>query len=384
MYHIKNIRRHCVKIAAAAFLMGMSGLATPLLKPVAAQTGVRSASRPSPAAIPVPVSTSSRSEDARYLDGAIATVNHHPITRREFITTLVALDPRRLGGFALAQTPQPQNTISLSLAALCRRTLAVNPTEYEHFVQDMMLMRAMQDATVARHTPVTEAEMQAGIKTNLEARRQNAEIPAQDQADLADRLGDTLLNVRRIVTFQLLREHLLTADLHERLGHPLRPDDFFSAHYLFLLARRDGQPPTDADMDAAQTRAEQLRARILRKEITFEDAAAQNSDDVTRASQGRLGALPRTLLKREMETALLASTPGDITPPIRINNGCAIARLDKRGQDLTLEEREQAIKLYKNYKKREEEVLARMFKNVQWTNTLGQPPRLNASLANRP
>lgn len=110
----------------------------------------------------------------------------------------------------------------------------------------------------------------------------------------------------------------------------------------------------------------------------------QNSDDVTRASQGRLGALPRTLLKREMETALLASTPGDITPPIRINNGCAIARLDKRGQDLTLEEREQAIKLYKNYKKREEEVLARMFKNVQWTNTLGQPPRLNASLANRP
>ena len=377
------MKRLCLpNVAGAVFLAGAGGMAAPMLKPAFAQTAPPRARKSSHTA--VPVSLASRSEEARYLDGAIAMVNGGPITRREFILTLVALDPRRLGGFTLAQTPQSQNTLSVSLAALCRRTLADTPAEYERFVQDMMLMRAMQEAANAHHVPVTEAEIQAGVQASLAQRRRNADIPVQNPADLADRLGDTLLNVRRVVTGQALRQHLLAADLSERLGHPLRPDDFFSAHYLFLRARRDGQEPTDADLDAAKARAEQLRARILSKAITFEDAAAQNSDDVTKANRGSLGALPRTLLKAEMETTLLASQPGDLTPPVRVNDGYALARLDKRGGELTQAERDRALKLYTGYKKREEEMLARMLKNVQWTNTLGQPPSLNAALARRP
>ena len=372
-----------IGLASGARVRVVAAQAVPSGRPRLGRPADRAATSPARPLKTRPTKTA-EAEDARYLDGAVASVNGSPITRREFIIALVGLDPRLLGGFALAHTPQPPDTITVSLAALCRHALSANREELERFVQDLMLTRAMEEVARAHHVPVTASELQQAVRADLELRRAKNEIPAEADADLADRLGDTLANVRRTARRRLLQEHLLRADLNARLGHPLGAEDFFSAHYLFLLARRDGKAPTPADMDAAQARAEQLRARILRHEITFEDAAAQNSDDVTKARQGDLGALPRTLLKSDMEAALLAMEPGGITLPVLINEGCAIARLDKRGAQIAQEERDRALKLYTNYKKRNDEALGRLLKDVRWTNALGQPPRLNVPPAQRP
>ena len=323
-------------------------------------------------------------EKASYLDAAVAIVNGQAITRREFVLALIAAHPVLLGE-AAQRNPPPLHTLSdATLTAQCKQALTYNLLSYDSLIQNLMLLRALEDAARARHCPVSETEIQQRMHSQLDLRRRAEEIPADNDADILRHLGATREAMRDSIKLVLLGEHLTLADLDARLGHAAGPNDFFSAHYLFLAARKDNKTATQADLDAARTRLENLRERILHKELSFEQAAAQNSDDATRLGKGALGALPRTLMKPDMETPLLALQPGEITPPLRVNNGYGIARLDKRGAALTDGERAHALRLLLTRKKRTNEVLLRVLQNVRWENLMGSVPGLAAYTVDAP
>lgn len=101
---------------------------------------------------------------------------------------------------------------------------------------------------------------------------------------------------------------------------------------------------------AAQARAEaeirDLRLAITQSEITFEVAAASQSDDATTAAQGgSLGWFTWGTMLPEFEAALRGLEPGEISQPVRTDFGYHLLRLDELEGQAPTDDSENATEL---------------------------------------
>jgi len=92
--------------------------------------------------------------------------------------------------------------------------------------------------------------------------------------------------------------------------------------------------PFDADgRGEAETRA--LAARLyddLLRGASFDQAVRAHSRSDTAGRGGDVGWVPASTLPPELVSALAALEPGEVTPPLRVQGGFAILRLDGRRQ----------------------------------------------------
>ena len=100
-----------------------------------------------------------------------------------------------------------------------------------------------------------------------------------------------------------------------------------SYHARHILITPD--PPTDAGWEAARIKAEMLRAQ-LSDGADFIELARQHSRDASAKDGGDLGTLKRGELSQDVEAAILALRPGEMSKPFRSALGYHVFRLESK------------------------------------------------------
>jgi peptidyl-prolyl cis-trans isomerase SurA len=86
---------------------------------------------------------------------------------------------------------------------------------------------------------------------------------------------------------------------------------------------------SDAGWEAARIKADMLRAQLL-EGADFAELARQHSRDATARDGGDLGTMKRGELAQDVETAILALLPGQVSTPFRSPLGYHVFRLEAK------------------------------------------------------
>ncbi len=311
------------------------------------------------------------SAETGYADEVVATVGARKITRRDVVADYACYQPKILGAALLERYPQLERTMTIDMDAICRSAFASKSAEFDNVVERLLILNALEEAAARRNIQVTADEVNAQTHHDLEARQKSLELPEAPDEEVARKLGDNLVLLRQTAREVLLKRRLVLSDLNDRLGHPIGNADYYRVHGIFTRVN-DAQGVFDPKATLAKIQSQ--RAEILTKKRTFEEIAKAESQDASKGRGGAFGPLTRKLLKNEIDDALAKMNPNEITPPIEVQGGYAIFRLDKRGADLTDAERKTAIATYLKSEKRAQNAIANTVRDIPWTTTIGKTP----------
>jgi len=90
-----------------------------------------------------------------------------------------------------------------------------------------------------------------------------------------------------------------------------------------------------AAIDDAQKKAEAIRARVARGEA-FDKVATETSDAPSKANGGLIGPIAKSELADDLAKMLATMKPGDITPVVRVAGGYEILKLESSTESTTL------------------------------------------------
>jgi len=307
------------------------------------------------------------------LNAVVATVEARKITRRDVAVNFLVYDTRAI---PKAQNPDYAPTDE-ELALISRRLFAGDPLDRRYaapIVQQLMIDAAVEEAAARHGITLTAADLAAGVHNQLDIQRRQAglEKAPDDKLMAAFKLTPRLLrwSMRR----ELLIQKLVLWDLNDHLGHAPGPEDFFSAHLVVIIVKPRKDNRDELDWDEALKQSEAYRADILAGKQTLEQVAEKHGEGGSKIGHGDVGPVPRTLLQPPVELAILAAKPGEIPPPIRANKAYVLARLDKRGPDLTAAERQQALAVCMRSQIHRQHVIERVLKDIHWSSAVAQPP----------
>lgn len=151
----------------------------------------------------------------------------------------------------------------------------------------------------------------------------------QVRRDMRDSLLAQKIRSRRVGRRAAVSDAEVDAYVAENRGKFERELKYHPRH-IAVLARPADSP---AGWERAQSEIEAIRAR-LREGADFAELAREYSRDGSAASGGDLGWLPRGELQPLFEEAILKLKKGDVTEPIKSDNGYHLFRLEER-EELT-------------------------------------------------
>ncbi len=306
----------------------------------------------------------------------VATVSKRSLTGRDTLEEFMELEPAQAQDFLAKRYPNQNLTTPPDLSAYWKYACAEFPGRLRTIIGYLMVALAVEETAAQRGIQISDSDVQAKVHADLETRRRSADLPeGMTDAQIATHFGDTMPRLNKTIRRLLLMDRLILADLEDRLGHPIGPEDFFSAHLIYVTAGlKPGGAPGELDLAGAKAKIEAARADILAQKTTFEETAKKISSDGSAYGGGRLPPMPRTFLKTAAEMELLRCKPGELTPPVLNQDGYMLFRLDKAGAQLSEAERRSALRTYLLAQKRRDDAIARQLKEVQWTTNLGETP----------
>jgi peptidyl-prolyl cis-trans isomerase SurA len=209
------------------------------------------------------------------------------------------------------------------------------------------LRRRLLDRIVDNRLQVQQAERENLTVEDAEMTEAFADVMkkmgAANEAQLADiakRHGVTVETLKRRIREQILVQKLIRRRVASRVSVTEAEVDryfrenrekleiglgFEARHILFLPAPGRGE----AGWEAAHARAEAAWKRLAAGE-EFADLARELSDDPSGKDGGALGSLKRGELAAELEAAILALQPTEVSKPVRSRVGFHLFRLDSR------------------------------------------------------
>jgi peptidyl-prolyl cis-trans isomerase SurA len=249
-------------------------------------------------------------------DRIIAVVNNDAITMNELLETIVVYrTENRSGG------PTDEDLRKESLSRLIDHRLQLQEAEREKItVEEAEVSEEFLDR-IKRYNVKNEEEFEKLIKA------QGVTLES-----IKKRLRDTLRVgklIRRKVTARVsVTEDEITQYLEENRG---KLETGLSYHARHILIPPEGE--NDTGWESARIKATMLRAQ-LSDGADFEELARQHSRDATARDGGDLGTLKRGELSQEVEAAILALKPGQLSEPFRSSLGYHVFRLEsKEGLD---------------------------------------------------
>ncbi len=280
----------------------------------------------------------------------MATVEGQPITRRELTYFWLQADSRAgglLGGLlaerwvsARGQAPAYAVPEAAIYAKLYADPNAGYAAILSNRVTNLLVARACRRQAIV----VTETEVKNRAHALLSQVRQQQNTQVSDEE---------LMKLYRVppeifyddVRLRLRGERLLAADVARVNGHPLGDADWAVARALFASVTPSENAAESQDRFAA------ARARLddWRKEVAggkpFAQAASEHNEDATKALGGLRGALVRGTSAKGLESAIFALKPGEVSVPIQAPNGWYAFTVERRGAQISAEERETAWRL---------------------------------------
>lgn len=267
-------------------------------------------------------------EDAEVVDRVVCVVNNDAITQYE----LDEAESYYLYENKLASAPEGE----------ARR--ALRDQILQRIIEGrLQLQQAERERMTVEDVEVTEqvAEVMKKLGVKGEAELEQALKPQGVSLDgVKRRIRETLMVqkvVRRKVTLRIsVTEQEIDRYLAENRDKLETGLTFEARHMLFLPEPGRG----DDGWDEARRRAEEVHGRLLAGG-DFAELAQRHSDDASRRDGGALGRLKRGELAPEIEAAILALRPREVSMPFRSPVGYHLFKLDGR-ESLTGDGLEQA------------------------------------------
>jgi peptidyl-prolyl cis-trans isomerase SurA len=256
--------------------------------------------------------------DDEVSDRIIAVVNNDAITLNELIESIVVYraENRQPGG-----GPSDEELRKESLARLIDSRLQLQEADREKItVEDSELNEEFLDR-IKRYNVKNEEEFEKLI------RAQGVTLESIKQR-LRDGLRVSKLIRRKVAMRISVTEEEITQYLEENRAK-LETGLSYHARHILIPPETDN----DAGWEAARIKAEMLRAQLVGG-ADFTELARQHSRDASAKDGGDLGTLKRGELSQDVENAILALKPGELSKPFRSPLGYHVFRLEaKEGLD---------------------------------------------------
>jgi hypothetical protein len=174
------------------------------------------------------------------------------------------------------------------------------------------------------------------------------------------------------MAYRVRSEKLLAADIAERNGHPLQPDDWVLARQLHA------EVPPILNADEREKRFAEARRVIegwvqeIKGGKSMEEVARDHNDDETKESGGLRDLTLRGTEASAIDTALFTLKPGELSAPIRAEGGWYVFQIERRGAAIPANERDQAWK--EIVEERLPAYLIALRKKAHITSTIPLPP----------
>jgi peptidyl-prolyl cis-trans isomerase C len=277
-------------------------------------------------------------------DAVIVRVNGEDITRGE-INEMMAMAMQRFGG----QIPPDQ-------------LQAVQVQMYAQIKEELINQKLLTAAVAEANIQVDDAEVAESIE-NI-----RGSLPeGMTLEDALESEGQDLETLQENIRNDMAKRQLLetqTADVpaateeEAREFYDANPDRFAKPETVsasHILIKFD---ETDTDETKAEKKAklEGIRESIIAETVTFEDAAAENSDCPSSAQGGSLGSFGKGRMVPEFEIAAFTQEPGEIGEVIETQFGYHIIMVTEYQEEGTVafeDTKDQLIEFLTNQKKQQ-------------------------------
>jgi peptidyl-prolyl cis-trans isomerase SurA len=305
---------------AVALAAGVGGCAVPSWVPFLGESkgsgGAEAVGDAVPARAPILARSAANADPDEVLDRVICVVNNDAITQFDVAEAeaFYYFERKEEPGPPDAQQALRARILSrmienrLQLQQAQRENITVEDAELKDGLADIMKQLKVTDE--AQLEPVLKAQ---GATLDQAKRRIREQI-------LVQKVVRRKVGLRVTVTEQEVDRYF--AENREKLDTGLT---FEARHMLFLPAGND----SDASWETARKRAEEVREK-LRQGADFAELSAASSEDGSAKDGGSLGTLKRGELAPDIEQAILALEPGQVSEPFRSELGYHLFRLDRK------------------------------------------------------
>jgi peptidyl-prolyl cis-trans isomerase C len=245
-------------------------------------------------------------------------------------------------------------------------------------ITDDLITKKLMDAAIAATNIVVSAEDLAAAMEEI----RSSVPPGQDLETALATSGTTLDELTKSVEEQLATRKFLEsktegiADATEAEAREFydsnpdrfqRPESVTASHILVKV-----DPESEEDIKSEKkVELESIRADIIAGTVTFEDAAAANSDCPSKAQGGSLGTFGKGQMVPEFEVAAFTQDIDEIGDVIETQFGYHVIKVSERNEEGTVsfeESKEQLIAFLSGQKK--QEVVTAFLKSLRDSATI--------------
>jgi peptidyl-prolyl cis-trans isomerase SurA len=269
------------------------------------------------------VASAARAQEPELVNEIVARVNNEIITRADYLKALADFKEE------LSRQLQQQGKAEADITAEYER---LKPTILDMMIDDMLLEQKAKelglDVEADINQEMAEIAKQNGFKNVIEfeqALSQQGIAPEQARASLRKRLQQQYVVQREVLApiFQSLSEKDRRAFYEKNKNYFTTPGEV-SLSEIFLPL--EGHTAAEVEQRARRVVAE------VRAGQNFVEAVRANSpaSRASREQNGKLGTFKPGELKEDIAAAVKDLKPGDVTEPIRLQDGYQIIRVDDR------------------------------------------------------
>jgi peptidyl-prolyl cis-trans isomerase SurA len=263
------------------------------------------------------------SQEPELINEIVARVNNDIITRADYLNAL--RDFREELGRQMKQTGKSDAEIDAEFERL-------KPTVLDFMIDDMLLDQKAKELNIDVEAEVNQQMAEIAKENGLpnviafenELKRQGVD-PEAARASLRKKLHQQYVIQREVLQpiFQNLNDKD-RREFYERNKDKFRIPGEVTLSEIFLPL--EGHTANEVDQRAKRLVAE------LRAGKPFAEAVSQNSpaNRASRAQNGKLGSFKQGELKEDIAAAISTLKPGDVTEPLRLQDGFQIIRLDEQ------------------------------------------------------
>jgi len=265
--------------------------------------------------------TPTRAQEPELVNEIVARVNSDIITRADYLNAL--RDFKEQLTREMAGKPEAQINAEFE---------KMKPTILDFMIENILLEQKAKELNIDVEAEVNQRMKEIATENGLpnvlafenELKKQGVD-PESARGQIRKQLQQQYVVQREVLSpiYQSLSDKDRRAFYEKNKDKVTTPGEVTISE-IFL-------PLEGNTADVVDQRAKRLVAE-LRAGKNFQDAAVENSpaSRASRAQKGKLGTFKQGELKEDITAAISTLKPGDVTEPIRLQDGFQIIRLDER------------------------------------------------------
>ncbi len=269
-------------------------------------------------------------------DDVVASISGSNITRKDLTRYWIATDPRAAAALGAVLADHIRSAPATASSYVVPDTEIYSRLYSDHNLMPSEALTILVDEKLVAQ----EAERNGIVVTRLQAQQSMHEwmdrYRAQSNPTITDDQILKGLGIPRDIELErflckLRAERLLEADFSKRLGHSLGPDDYAGLYALVSPAVVYNNVTRDQSFERARERLDSWLEEIQHGS-SLEDVVRSHPEVMS--TSGEWGPVLRGAGVKTLEDQVFSLKLGERSQPLRIQQGWAVFRMDKRGAQI--------------------------------------------------